>query len=80
MATHQRQEPVAQTHAEVVVPLEQRSKNPSTERARHEQWERRIEEDWQMHLETLQQCICELLIKNQRLRMELMVAADTKRK
>jgi hypothetical protein len=80
MATHQRQELVAQTHAEVVVPLEQRSKSPSTERARHEQWERRIEEDWQMHLETLQQCICELLIKNQRLRMELMVAADTKRK
>jgi hypothetical protein len=31
-----------------------------------------IDETWQGHLETLQQYVCELLAKNQQLRMALM--------
>jgi hypothetical protein len=37
----------------------------------HEEWTRGLEEDWQSHLETLQKCVCELLLKNQQLRMAL---------
>ncbi len=35
---------------------------------------RSIEEAWQGHLETLQQQVCELLLKNQQLRMALITA------
>ena len=42
----------------------------------HEEWQRGIEGAWQGHLETLQQCVCELLQKNQQLRMALMVANE----
>lgn len=38
----------------------------------HEEWTQRLEEAWQGHLDTLQQCVCELLHKNQQLRMALM--------
>jgi len=72
MATHQHQEPAAQALVEVIAPSTRRSKRASTGRVRDEQWERRIEKDWQGHLETLQQCVRELLIKNQHIRMELM--------
>jgi hypothetical protein len=41
------------------------------ERRGHEEWKRGLEEDWQSHLETLQKCVCELLLKNQQLRMAL---------
>lgn len=75
MATRQRQEPVSQTPADGSVLFEQSSQKASNEKGRHEQWERSIEEDWQRHLETLQQYICELLIKNQCLRMGL-IAGD----
>jgi hypothetical protein len=37
---------------------------------------RRIEEAWQGHLATLQQCVCELLLKNQQLRMALIAANE----
>jgi len=69
MATHQHQAPAGQTLAQVVRSSTKRPKTVSAQRVRDEQWERRIEEDWQGHLETLRQCICELLIKNQHLRM-----------
>jgi hypothetical protein len=74
MATHQHQMPAAQTLAGVICLSTKRSKGASTKRVRIEQWERRIEEDWQGHLETLRQCICELLIKNQHLPMTLIEA------
>jgi hypothetical protein len=74
MATQQHQMPVAQKLAEVIRSSTKRSKRASTKRVRSEQWERRIEEDWQGHLETLRQCICELLIGNQHLRMRLIEA------
>jgi hypothetical protein len=69
MATHQYEARAAQTLAEVIGSSTKRSKRASTKRFRNEQWERRIEEDWQGHLETLRQCICELLIGNQHVRM-----------
>lgn len=40
----------------------------------HEEWTQRLEEAWQGHLNTLQQCVCELLHKNQQLRMALTAA------
>jgi hypothetical protein len=40
----------------------------------HEEWVQRIEGAWQGHLESLQQCVCELLLKNEQLRMELTAA------
>ena len=40
-----------------------------TESHRHIEWTQRIEESWQGHLETLQKCVCELLLKNQHLKI-----------
>ena len=70
MVTHQRQEPAGQIREEVIGASATRSKMVSTKRVHKEQWERRIEEDWQGHLETLRQCMSQLLIGNQQLRME----------
>jgi len=55
--------------------LQQSRETTLAEAHGHEEWMQRIEEAWQGHLETLQQCVCELLLKNQQLRMEL-TAAD----
>ena len=74
MATHQRQAPARQTPAKVIGSSTKRSKSASSKRLRNKQWERRIEEDWQGHLEILRQCICELLIGHEHLRMEPMEA------
>jgi hypothetical protein len=74
MTTNQHRVPAAQTLAEVMGLSTRRSNRASAKRVRHEQWEQRIERDWQGHFETLRQCICELLIKNQHLRTELMEA------
>jgi hypothetical protein len=74
MATHQHRAPAGQALAEVIGSSTKRSKRTSTKRFRNEQWERRIEKDWQGNLETLRQCICEILIGNQHLRMGLMEA------
>ena len=74
MATQQHQIPAAHTLAGVICSSTKRSKRAPTKRVRNEQWERRIEEDWQGHLETLRQCIFEILINNQHLRMELVEA------
>jgi hypothetical protein len=35
-----------------------------------------LEKEWEGHLRNLQQCICELLIKNQQLRVSLMSATN----
>jgi hypothetical protein len=74
MGTRQHHAPAGRTLAEVIGSSTKRSTRASTKRFRSEQWERRIEEDWQGHLETLRQCICQLLIGNQHLPIELMEA------
>jgi hypothetical protein len=80
MATHQHEMPAAQTLAGVICSSAKRSKRASAKRVRNDQWERRIEEDWRRHLETLRQCICELLIGDQHLRMKPMVVDKPGRK
>jgi hypothetical protein len=75
MATQKRQELFARTNAGAISP-EQRMKRTPAERHGHEEWKQRIEEDWQNHLETLQRYVCELLRKNQQLRMALTTAKE----
>jgi hypothetical protein len=78
MATQKRQELCARTNARAISPA-QRTIRPLAERHGHEEWNQRIEEDWQSHLETMQQYVCELLRKNQQLRMALTTANDQNR-
>jgi hypothetical protein len=78
MATQRRQEHFAQMDSGVISP-EQRTKGAPSDRRGHKEWEQRIEKDWQSHLESLQQCVCELLLKNQQLRIALMAAKDPER-
>ena len=70
MATHKREQHFARATSRVIS-LEQRMKTALIERRGHEEWKRGLEEDWQSHLETLQKCVCELLRKNQQLRVAL---------
>jgi len=74
MATQKREQHFARTTSRVIS-FEQRMKTALIESRGHEEWKRGLEEDWQedwqSHLETLQKCVCELLLKNQQLRMEL---------
>jgi len=78
MATQKRQELLPQTNSGAISP-EQRTTRPLTEIHGHEEWKQRIEDDWQNHLESLQQSICELLRKNQQLRMALLTANEPER-
>lgn len=78
MATHPLQDRFAQARAGNLAP-DQGSISASTERQLDERWEKRNEEDWQDRLETLQKCVCELLIKNQKLRMELSATIEPER-
>jgi hypothetical protein len=41
-----------------------------------QRWHQEQEKEWEGHLKSLQQCICELLIKNQNLRDSLMSATQ----
>jgi hypothetical protein len=70
MATQKREQHFARMTSRVIS-FEQRMKMALIERRGHEEWKRGLEEDWQSHLETLQKCVCELLLKNQQLRMAL---------
>jgi len=74
MASQRHQEHFA--HAAPGVVSEQSKDGALSERRGHEEWTQRLEEAWQGHLDTLQQCVCELLHKNQQLRMPLMAAND----
>ena len=74
-ATQRRQEHFAQTSSGTIA-YEQRPERALIERHGHEEWKQRLDEAWQGHLETLQQCVCELLVKNQRLRMAMMSADE----
>jgi hypothetical protein len=73
MAAQKRQDYFVQTNGGAIAPGQKRSPN---ERHGHEEWKQRTEADWQSQLETLQQCVCELLLKNQQLRMELVAASE----
>ena len=70
MATQKREQHFARMTSRVIS-FEQRMKMALIERRGHEEWKRGLEEDWQSHLEILQKCVCELLLKNQQLRMAL---------
>jgi hypothetical protein len=75
LAAPKRQEHFAQTNSGGTSPV-QKTKSELIEKRGHEEWKQRIEEDWQSRLETLQQCVCQLLLKNQQLRMALMAANE----
>jgi hypothetical protein len=79
IATGGRQEHSAQTGSGAVA-AQQRAQRPLAERRGHEEWKESIDEAWQSHLETLQQCVCGLLLKNQQLRMALMAAEEPERR
>jgi hypothetical protein len=70
MAAQPYQEPFAHAHARTIEPM-QRSRSASVAGLRHEQPHQGLEEEWHERLRSLQHCICELLIKNQQLRMAL---------
>jgi hypothetical protein len=79
MVTQRRPEHFAQTNSEAIA-TEQNTGRAHIERHAHEEWAQRIEEAWQGHLETLQQYLCELLLKNQQLRMALIEVNGSERK
>jgi hypothetical protein len=70
MAAQQYQEPFVQAHAGAIEPV-QRLRGASVAGLRHEQPDQGPEEEWHERFRSLQRCICELLIKNQQLRMAL---------
>jgi hypothetical protein len=78
MAARNHQEHFAQAHSGIVS-HEENTKRALIERSGHEEWKQRLEEDWQSHLETLQKYVCELLIKNQKLRTALSSANEPRR-
>ena len=78
MAAQKRQKYFAQAHSGIVSP-EESAKRALIEGAGHEEWKQRLDEDWQSHLETLQKYVCELLIKNQKLRIALSSANEQSR-
>ena len=73
MATQTRQGHFAQSNSGAFA-LKHSAERAPAENHSHEEWMQRIEEAWQGHLESLQQCVCELLLKNQQLRMALTAA------
>lgn len=75
MAAPEREQPLAQGIVGTIVTVE-RSANASAERPERERWMERIEEETRGRLEDLQRCVCELLIKNQQLRMALLAARE----
>ena len=78
MAAQQRQEPFAQALAGPLAPVE-RGTSATVAGARAEQPEKVSEEEWQERLRGLQQLICELLIKNEQLRISLESAKGPER-
>jgi len=68
IAGQMRQEHFAQSNSGAIA-LKQATERALPGRHAHEEWMRSIEENWQGHLEMLQQYVCELLLKNQQLRM-----------
>jgi hypothetical protein len=81
MAAQKRGEHFTQTTQTTlgVIPPGHCAKRALAEGHGHEEWKQTTDADWQRHLETLQQCVCELLLKNQQLRMSLMAADERER-
>jgi len=79
MTAQQSQEPSAQAPAGTIPPVH-RPASVAVAGLRHERadqgLERGLEEEWQSSLRNLQQFICELLLKNQQLRMRLEAATN----
>jgi len=65
-----RQDHLAETNSGIIA-HRQSTERALAERHGHEVWAQGIEQAWHGHLESLQQCLCELLLKNQQLRMAL---------
>ncbi|MGA3032456.1 MAG: hypothetical protein ABSD70_04200 [Terracidiphilus sp.] len=78
-ASQKRQEHFAHANSGATV-AERSTQRAHIEINGRDEWSQGIEEAWQHHLETLQQCVRELLHKNQQLRMALMAANEPERK
>ena len=78
VAAQQRQHPFAQTLAGPLAPVE-RVTSATVQGSRAEQPEKAADEEWRERLKSLQQLICELLIKNQQLRSVLESAKGPER-
>jgi hypothetical protein len=72
VTTQQRQKLFGQTPSDTIASLQRLMSAPIS--GRHEQPDPGLEEQWQDRLRILQQWICELLFKNQQLRMSLETA------
>ncbi len=70
MTAQLRQDPLTQSPAGDVGPAHGPTYASAT-RWRQQKWGQEQEKEWEGHLQSLQQCICELLIKNQQLRASL---------
>ena len=70
MTKQLRQDPLIQSSPRHVVPM-QDSTNVSAADWRQHKWHQEQEREWECRLSDLQQCVCELLIKNQQLRQSL---------
>ena len=70
MTDQQRLEPQDQSSPGNVEPV-RGPMSASVSGLRRQKWQQEQEKEWQCHLRDLQQCICELLIKNQQLRESL---------
>jgi hypothetical protein len=75
MDTQPRRQPLSPTPADSI-PQAPRSAAPPSEEPRGEDQPRELERELQFRLRNLQEWICELLIKNQNLRMTLMAEKE----
>jgi len=77
VARQVRQEHLAQLNSGTIA-LKQTTERELPGRHANEEWMRSMEKDWQGHLEMLQEQMCELLLRNQPLRMALNAANKAK--
>ena len=70
MAAQIRHDALTQPHPRTIQ-SSQRSASASAAGLRQQKWRQEQEKEWDRHLRKLQQCICDLLIKNQQLRQSL---------
>ena len=75
MTGEQRQEPLTESSSRDVE-LVRDLMTASAVRWQQQKWYQEQERQWEKRLSDLQQCICELLFKNQRLRELLMLATN----
>jgi hypothetical protein len=75
MGAQQRQYPLTQSPPGDIEPAQSLA-CVSAAGWQQQRWRQEQEKEWEGHLRNLQQCICELLIKNQQLRVSLMSATN----